>query len=447
MLVLFCLLFATTWSFLHLYNTLFQGLDGLGPYSQAALAPILPFFFLPPIYGWLADVYWGNFKVFKAGLVLIFLATILACACVLILMNVNKSSTVSRVVSGGVSPVVHILAFSGQTTCFVTAIQLGLDQMPDASSANIASFVNWFVFSGFFGAWLSDSINFLQACNNILGNYWSMQLFSFLPVVCSCICCCTFLLAPKWLIIEPKCPQSLKTVYQVLKFAAKHKSPLNRSALTYWEEDIPSRLDLGKSRYGGPFTTEQVEDVKTLFKIIILLLPVTIIAVTLSPRYSLELLVFVTIPGLSARTSELIYTFTYSPLWCSVLTTLINELIVYPLLQHRYPSILKSIGISSFLTLISNIVFLMLSVFDLLYSLGLSFWLQNVYNVIAGISLQFIGVKLCVRSHPTTCEVCWLGMCFLCSFLQLELEQLCTDSQHIVKDTTVWLFRTLLWLL
>ncbi len=77
-----------------------------------------------------------------------------------------------------------------------------------------------------------------------------------------------FLLAPKWLIIEPKSPQSLKIIYQVLKFAVKHKAPLNRSALTYWEEDIPSRMDLGKSRYGGPFTTEQVEDVKTFFKII-----------------------------------------------------------------------------------------------------------------------------------------------------------------------------------
>ena len=52
----------------------------------------------------------------------------------------------------------------------------------------------------------------------------------------------------------------------MLKFAAKHKAPVNRSALTYWEDDIPSRLDLGKSKYGGPFTTEQVEDVKTFLK-------------------------------------------------------------------------------------------------------------------------------------------------------------------------------------
>ncbi len=77
-----------------------------------------------------------------------------------------------------------------------------------------------------------------------------------------------FLLAKKWLIIEPKSPQSFKTIYHVVKFAAKHKAPLNRSALTYWEEDVPSRMDLGKLRYGGPFTIDQVEDVKTILHLL-----------------------------------------------------------------------------------------------------------------------------------------------------------------------------------
>ena len=41
-----------------------------------------------------------------------------------------------------------------------------------------------------------------------------------------------------------------------------------RSAFTFCEEIIPSCIDFGKSKYGGPFTTEQVEDVKTFFKIV-----------------------------------------------------------------------------------------------------------------------------------------------------------------------------------
>ena len=40
--------------------------------------------------------------------------------------------------------------------------------------------------------------------------------------------------------------------------------------MTYWEEIIPRGMDLGKRKYGGPFTSEQVEDVKTFFRLLLL---------------------------------------------------------------------------------------------------------------------------------------------------------------------------------
>ena len=48
--------------------------------------------------------------------------------------------------------------------------------------------------------------------------------------------------------------------------------PEHRSAFTYWEEDIPRRIDLGKNKYGGSFTNEEVEDTKTFLRILPLLL-------------------------------------------------------------------------------------------------------------------------------------------------------------------------------
>ena len=65
-----------------------------------------------------------------------------------------------------------------------------------------------------------------------------------------------------------------KLIFRVLNYARKHKYPERRSALTYWEEDIPPRIDLGMSKYDGPFTFEEVEDVKTFFR----LLPIIICA-------------------------------------------------------------------------------------------------------------------------------------------------------------------------
>ena len=60
----------------------------------------------------------------------------------------------------------------------------------------------------------------------------------------------------------------------VLNFARKNRYPRNRSALTYWEDNFPSRLDLGKEKYGGPFTEEGVENVKTF----LMLIPLTFVS-------------------------------------------------------------------------------------------------------------------------------------------------------------------------
>ena len=42
----------------------------------------------------------------------------------------------------------------------------------------------------------------------------------------------------------------------------------------YCEDELPSRLDVGKEKYGGPFTTEQMEDVKAFLGILCVLLTI-----------------------------------------------------------------------------------------------------------------------------------------------------------------------------
>ena len=55
---------------------------------------------------------------------------------------------------------------------------------------------------------------------------------------------------------------------EVLNYATKHAFLEQHSALTYWDDDYPSRIDLGKDKYGGPFSFEEVEDVKTVLRLI-----------------------------------------------------------------------------------------------------------------------------------------------------------------------------------
>ena len=85
----------------------------------------------------------------------------------------------------------------------------------------------------------------------------------------------------RWFYSEPGRSNPYKTVYDIIKFVKNHKYPLRRSAFTYGDRYIPSRLDFAKERYGGPFSTEQVENVKTFFRILLVLFAV-------GPVFSME---------------------------------------------------------------------------------------------------------------------------------------------------------------
>ena len=100
-------------------------------------------------------------------------------------------------------------------------------------------------------------------------SYTIILLFASLISLASLILICTL---KKHFNIQRAGLNPFKNIYRVLKYAWKHKVPERRSAFTYWEEDIPPRIDLGKDKYGGPFTTEEVEDTKTFLRILPLLL-------------------------------------------------------------------------------------------------------------------------------------------------------------------------------
>ena len=369
-----------------------------GTYSQLALVPLVPFFICAPLSGWCADARCGNYKVFKVGSVLMFISSVMACLCALFVINMNENSVILHVLSGAISLVVYAIGSVGSAAFIVTAVKLGLDQMPEASPANITSFIAWFVCSISAGVWLLEVVLISLKCTVLSTSsiHWILQSASsvqiqvmiIFPSILMCIVVCSlFLLAPKWLIIEPKCPQSLKTIYQVLKFAAKHKSPLNRSALTYWEENIPSRLDLGKSRYGGPFTTEQVEDVKTFFKVLIVLLPVLPITLGVTPYFCTQALHH---NRMSWCSRYFLYAFTYNPFWDVIVITLIYEFCIYPFIKNRLPNILRRIGIVFFFVLLLDLAELIISLVAFYHSLQLSPWSHIAHSVFLSCVVVFV---------------------------------------------------------
>uniref|UniRef100_A0A1X7T8A5 Uncharacterized protein n=1 Tax=Amphimedon queenslandica TaxID=400682 RepID=A0A1X7T8A5_AMPQE len=138
----------------------------------------------------------------------------------------------------------------------------------------------------------------------------------------------------------------IKLIVRVLCYARKHKYPENRSALTYWEEEAPSRLDLGKDKYGGPFTEEEVEDVKTLFRMLPLF--IGFVTVNLSnDNYWFADKSF-TLPTCLAVTGSQYY-------FCSVILMLVYLFFIRVCFYKYIPSMLTRMSIAIFLAFIVTV--------------------------------------------------------------------------------------------
>ncbi len=382
------------WSTTAMTHPVYSGLrlNDNSLFATISSIPIVVLVISIPLSGWLADSRFGNFKVFKSGAILMFMGNVLVSVCTLAITNQQKKNQASLIISATLGTFSNFISYVGGGACLVTMFQLGLDQMPDASSQNIMSYIAWYCITLFFGFWMSNVV--YEVLTHCTDSILTMQIAGLLPVLCMCVVLVSlFMFSEKWLIIEPQSSRSLRNFFNILKFAAKHKSPIYRSALTYWEEKIPSRIDLAKSRYGGPFTLEQVEDVKIILRLLVAFIPIWITAFGISVYGSMYLLTNpLDIPELenfSTCTNHVVSKFTYNPWWCSVIAVLFFEVGVTPCLRNRfYFTILKKLCLLLFVLALLSIAY---SVIGLLHpGTELSVWAFTVYTALSNSSIALV---------------------------------------------------------
>ena len=151
--------------------------------------------------------------------------------------------------------------------------------MLEVSSEDLSSFIHWYYWSLQLGQLvifytLISLLLYITNCKiNIDNSNQNVEILGWIflfPSIFQAIHGVIVLHRSKsHLYIDVTRPNPLKSIINVLSYAW---NPVNCSAFTYWENDIPSRIDLGKRKYGGPFTNEQVEEVKTLLRLLILII-------------------------------------------------------------------------------------------------------------------------------------------------------------------------------
>ena len=231
-------------------------------YSRLVLQVMRIIFWVTlPLAGWLADVRYGRYKVMRLSIWTMWISSMLLTASIVIEQIVESYESIHHVLLLAL----FIFLGIGNGGFQANVIQFGVDQLHDSSTTEITSFVTWYAWTFFTGRM---TVDFTLACMNKENKLFGPLIIT---VYLSAVIISIFLFN-NLLIKEPVTQNPFKLIYKVVKYAIKNKYPRQRSAFTYCEDNLPSRIDFGKRKYGGPFTTEQVEDVKTFFQALAIIL-------------------------------------------------------------------------------------------------------------------------------------------------------------------------------
>ena len=289
-----------------------------------------------PLLGLLADVWIGRYKAILIGIVLCFIAWI-----IIGIGFIVDSYFDSEAILYSVYGFSYFFQFSGLSGFNANIIQYNIDQLVGVSADELNSVIYWHILS----EPLVALIFYLLQCLFYSCKYFMMITFIVSGVSVSLVLVSHSFLKHKLenisLIKNP-----IKLIVRVLCYARKHKYPENRSALTYWEEEAPSRLDLGKDKYGGPFTEEEVEDVKTVFRMLPLF--IGFVAFTVSDDFYWSAVDSFTLPTCLAVTDCQYYL-------CSFILMLLYLFFIRVCFYKYIPSMLTRMSVGIFLAFIVTV--------------------------------------------------------------------------------------------
>ena len=240
-------------AFWYVSSTSFRGRI---PHDNGSTISAIVFGFTLPIAGWLADACVGRYRMIYCSSLITWVATIMETA----IETFVSSYAPIRVVKQGLFGLMGL----GLGGFLSTVVQFGFDQLPFAKTDEVSAYIMWLAWTSGFPLIIMNftfSYFYINGQSLMFLGYLILCV-NFSLILISLFCC------NHWLIKDPMPQNPFKLIYHVTKYAIKHKYLQRRSAFTFCEDEVISRIDLGKNKYGGPFTTEQVEDVKTFFRIL-----------------------------------------------------------------------------------------------------------------------------------------------------------------------------------
>ena len=331
--------------------------------AEFSIAAIFYLFF--PLGGCLADIKCGRYKAVIGSLwtaiLLLVISVVGVSSYLLIVMYTNlKYNLIFEISSLALTIVMVVALVPSYITFSANVIQFGMDQLHDSPSEDSVIFIHWFVFSSSLGVAITKiPSSFIGPTS--WSSHFASTLLALVTTLVLGVSLCLARCKRRWFLVDTGSRNPYKLVYRVIKFAAQHKVPIRRSAFTYCEDELPSRMDLGKDKYGGPFTTEQVEDVKAFLGILSILL-------TLGPTFINEIAVNRMLPTIARHLQSNISSLNFNyfniiqvDIMQNFLTAtliLLYLCLLRPFIHRWIPGMLKRIGLGMAMLLLSSLVIL-----------------------------------------------------------------------------------------
>ena len=353
--------------------------------------------FLIPFCGWLSDTKIGRGNAIYLSLWLGWVGTLLQS--ISYCLQYNSFGITALIGRYGFSGVAFVLLAVSSAFMYANILPYGIDQMINVPSVKIRAFIHWFVWDYSLGLFLSQMNLVHFAKTGVL-----------IIAVAGCVLfsislCLHFNL---WHHFEHiPIPNPYKIVFKVLKYSIQNNhNRRQRSAFTYWGKE-PSRIDLAKERYGGSFTHEEVENVKTLLRILVVM-------IALLPFF---IIYFSVVDGIASvshqykdgqNSSDLYTTYVFLSIANSGILVLIPlfELVILPLfpkLEYFLINPLRGLGLANILIILSILSVFLIDLIGRVTNkshdipcfsvwrqgdpvIQVSFWILLIPSILAGIS-------------------------------------------------------------
>ena len=286
-----------------------------------------------PIGGWLADTRVGRYKVIHYSMWIMWTGMVLATLVELLLTSVGTN--ISNYIKNGIYLSLCGFTALGLGGFLSNIIHLGIDQLIDASASEITSFISWYTLTLYASG---TALHFITDC---IVDTDTFYIKIFFVAVCLTVALCLDFLFHHILVNEPVVHgKSLQVIMGVIRYTIRNRH-LRYSLSVTTNNVVPSRFEVAKHMHGGPFTSQQVDNVRTFLWMLTLIATYSLVLGSLETiRLVQEMIVHRLTYGLELADKRECYkrlTLRYDNHFIVLALVILYEFIIHPLFYRCLP--------------------------------------------------------------------------------------------------------------